>query len=104
VNSPDIVAQTLAHELRIPYAPRLLLRRRNTVDQGDLSRTARMRNVRNAFALSAGCDVRGSRVLLVDDVLTTAATSNECARTLRKSGAAEVLLAVIARAQSGLSA
>jgi ComF family protein len=104
VNSPDIVAETLSQALGRPFAPRLLRRRRNTIDQGDLSRTARIANVRGAFALSAGCDVRGSRVLLVDDVLTTAATSNECARAVRKAGATEVLLAVIARAESGPSA
>jgi ComF family protein len=101
VNSPDIIAEHLARELRLPCAPRLLRRRRNTADQGDLSRGARLANVRGAFALSAGCDVRGSRVLLVDDVLTTAATSNECARTLLRAGATEISLAVLARAESG---
>jgi predicted amidophosphoribosyltransferase len=57
-----------------------------------------MRNVRGAFALRPGREVRGKRLVLVDDVLTTGATVEECARVLRRAGAASVGVLTLARA------
>jgi len=51
-----------------------------------------------AFALATGYDIKGARVLLVDDVLTTGTTCNEAAKTLVRGGAAAVCVAVLARA------
>ena len=59
---------------------------------------ARARNVRGAFALRPGRRVKGKRVVLVDDVLTTGATVEECARVLRRDGAAWVGVLTLARA------
>ena len=59
---------------------------------------ARARNVHGAFALRRGRSVTGKRVVLVDDVLTTGATTEECARVLRRAGAASVGVLVLARA------
>jgi predicted amidophosphoribosyltransferase len=59
---------------------------------------ARARNVRGAFALRSGRSVKGKRVVLIDDVLTTGATAEECARVLRRAGAAYVGVLVLARA------
>ncbi|MGB4063582.1 MAG: phosphoribosyltransferase family protein [Azonexus sp.] len=56
----------------------------------------RHKNVRGAFECRA--DFTGKRLLLIDDVMTTGATANECARVLKLHGAAEVTVAVIARA------
>ena len=59
---------------------------------------ARARNVRGAFVLRRGRSVEGKRVVLIDDVLTTGATAEECARTLHREGAASVGVLVLARA------
>ena len=59
---------------------------------------ARARNVRGAFALRRSRSVKGKRVVLIDDVLTTGATAEECARILRREGAASVGVLVLARA------
>ena len=75
------------------------MRRRRTPSQGGLSATARDRNVRGAFAIAngRGPEVSDRRVLLVDDVFTTGATVGECARVLRRAGAAGVDVVTLAR-------
>jgi predicted amidophosphoribosyltransferase len=68
---------------------------RNTVPQASLAFADRARNIRGAFVCDL--DLKGMRVALVDDVLTTGASLNECARALRKAGASEVVGWVAAR-------
>ncbi|HLY54479.1 MAG TPA: phosphoribosyltransferase family protein, partial [Stellaceae bacterium] len=61
-------------------------------------RTQRAENVRGAFALRPGAEVKGTRVVLVDDVMTSGATVEECARVLRRAGAAGIDVLTLARA------
>jgi predicted amidophosphoribosyltransferase len=75
----------------------MLRRRRNTLVQGGLTPEGRRQNVAGAFRAAAGYDLRGLRVVLVDDVLTTGATANEVARVLRRAGASGVYAVVVAR-------
>jgi ComF family protein len=95
-------AGLLAHAIRAaggpPVAPDWLVRRRRTPSQGRLGATARARNVRGAFALRPGRSIRGKRIVLIDDVLTTGATVEECARVLRRGGAEFVGVLTLARA------
>jgi ComF family protein len=81
-----------------PVAPDWLVRRRRTPSQGRLGPLARARNVRGAFALRPGRAVKGKRLVIIDDVLTTGATVEECARVLRREGAAFVGVLTLARA------
>jgi len=99
-NSPDLLAERLARFLQVPLLDRALRRRRNTVPQKGLPRRDRFKNVRDAFGMAPECDLRGARVLLVDDVLTTGATCSEAAGLLKDRGGAEaVVVAVVARAE-----
>ncbi len=95
-------ASLLAHAIHAaggpPVAPDWLVRRRRTPSQGRLGPLARARNVRGAFALRPGRDVRGKRLVIIDDVLTTGATAEECARVLRREGPAFVGVLTLARA------
>jgi len=75
----------------------LLRRVRHTGTQTVLSRGERLGNLREAFALGRGAAVEGRHVLLVDDVLTTGATLDACARTLLSAGAASVRALSVAR-------
>jgi ComF family protein len=95
-------AGLLAHAVRAAGGPPVmadwLVRRRRTPSQGRLGPVARVRNVRGAFAVRRGCDVKGKRIVLVDDVLTTGATVEECARVLRRGGAAFIGVLTLSRA------
>jgi ComF family protein len=75
-----------------------LVRTRETASQTGLTRKQRRENVRGAFAVTKGEKVRGRSILLVDDVMTTGTTVNECARVLLRAGAKEVFVATVARA------
>ena len=95
-------AVLLAQAVRAAGGPEVaadwLVRRRRTPIQGHLGPAARERNVRGAFALRARRSVAGKRVVIVDDVLTTGATVTECARLLKRAGAASVGVLTLARA------
>lgn len=90
------LARALARETGAEVLPGGLSRVRHTVPQTTLGAGERRANVRGAFAADAAA-LRGRRVLLVDDVMTTGTTLEECARTLRRAGAARVLVLVLAR-------
>jgi ComF family protein len=92
-------ARELARRLGVPMVE-TLRRVRATPSQTDLPAAARHGNVRNAFALRRGKAVDGLRIVLVDDVSTTGATIEACARVLRAAGAAEVSAVTAARVVS----
>jgi len=95
-NQSAEIAKALGNRTKIPVDRSNVLRTRATTPQADLPHKARHKNVRGAFECRA--DFSGKHVLLIDDVMTTGATANECARVLKLHGAAEVTVAVIARA------
>lgn len=90
------LARPVASTLGVPLDARICVRTRHTPAQAGLPWKERAKNVRGAFHCTG--DLSGKRVLLVDDVMTTGASLDECARTLKLHGAAEVTLLVVARA------
>ena len=96
-NQATLLAQLLSAHAAIPCRP-LLKRIRYTTTQIALDRSERMENLHNAFRLRKNADVRGLRMLLIDDVLTTGSTLSECARVLKRAGAKSVHAATAARA------
>lgn len=102
-NQAAVLAQGVAREARLPYAPIVLTRVRRTRPQVGLTREARAANVQGAFKTppEAAARVAGLRVLLVDDVLTSGATLNAAARALLRAGAARVDALTFARVVAG---
>jgi len=96
-NQSAEIARAIHSRLGIPMHVDCLARIRATPPQTALPLKERAKNVRGAFECSA--DLTGKRILLVDDVMTTGATLRECARILQLHGAAQITLAVAARAQ-----
>ncbi|MBI5585880.1 MAG: ComF family protein [Deltaproteobacteria bacterium] len=77
--------------------PRALRRIRPTASQIHLTPAERLKNVAGAFQVSRPGEVAGKEIMLIDDVYTTGATVNECARTLKKAGAERVTVFTLAR-------
>jgi competence protein ComFC len=96
-NQAALLADLLSTEMSISAKP-VLERIRFTTTQTAFDRAERMENLRGAFRLRKDADVRGLRVLLIDDVLTTGSTVSECARVLKEAGASSVHAATAARA------
>jgi ComF family protein len=102
-NSPTTLAWCVGRGLGLPVLDRALVRVRNTLPQPELPPGQRFQNVRGAFRWRRGYDIHGTRVLLVDDILTTGATCSEIGRVLKKAGASRVAVAVVARAEGDRS-
>jgi ComF family protein len=98
-NQSAVLGEMLAKRSKLGFAPDALIRQRHTVKQKGLSRKERHANVRGAFAVNEkqAAGLCGKNVLLVDDVFTSGATLNECARVLKKAGATQVYVLTIAR-------
>lgn len=92
------IAREIGGRAGIAFAPRALLKVKSTSPQTSLERRERIENVRGAYALGRKNIVTGKVVLLVDDVFTTGSTIGECARVLRRGGAADVRGLTVAQA------
>jgi len=96
-NQALLLAQGLARRRSLALAPRLLARIRPTEEHARLDAEARRRNVRDAFRIRSGQPLAGHSVVLIDDVLTTGATADACARTLLAAGAGRVDVYTVGR-------
>ncbi len=96
-NQAALLAQVLARHTGAAIAIDAIVRARATATSQGMGRKARARNVRGAFFVPDRATVAGRRIILVDDVLTTGATADACARVLRRAGASEVHVLTFAR-------
>lgn len=97
-NQAERLAKYLSKATKVPVNKKLLQRVEFTRTQTQLTRSERTDNVRRAFAMAEVKKLNGEKIILLDDVLTTGATTSACARILRESGAGEVCVWTVARA------
>ena len=98
-NQSAMLAREVSRLVKVPVEDDILLRTRATRPQVGLVRKERAQNVQGAFAVAEGARIRvkGKKLVVIDDVLTSGATADACARVLRRAGAARVDMLVLAR-------
>lgn len=96
-NQSQELAKKLSVFLNLPLLSDCLLKTKKTLNQADLEDEERKENVRDSFACPDKEKIKDKNILLIDDVFTTGATMEECARVLKKSGAQKIIGLTIAR-------
>ncbi|MGZ4972405.1 MAG: ComF family protein, partial [Limisphaerales bacterium] len=96
-NQAERLAKYLGRAANIPVNTSILKRIQPTQSQTTLSREERADNVRKAFALRGPVDLKEKNIVLIDDILTTGATTSACAGILRKAGASRIQVWTVAR-------
>ena len=90
-NQASVIAHELSKALRIPVMDEILVRTRDTLRQSELKMDdSRASNIKDAFALTPEWDIKGNRILIVDDVVTTGHTLHEAGEVLHYAGAQSV--------------
>ena len=98
-NQAALLARALAKITSPVFDPDILMRSQPTPSQGGLSAAARRKNVRSVFKIreNARTRIKGSNIIIIDDVMTTGATVESCARTLQRAGAGRVDVITLSR-------
>jgi ComF family protein len=96
-NQAELIAEQLAGATGIPVKTGLLRRVLPTRTQTQLTRSQREANMKNAFVADERAGLNGERIVLIDDVLTTGATTSACAQVLIAAGAGDVCVWTVAR-------
>ena len=89
-NQVELIFAAWCKAQGVEWQDSLLLRRRHTAPQWQLDRQLRQQNINGAFSCNAPESIRDRKILLLDDIVTTGATLEQCALTLRRAGAASV--------------
>ncbi len=95
-NQSEVLAEGVSQAINVSLAKEILKRKKRTKDQTYLNVQQRTENVRDAFVVTQPERINNRKVILVDDVITTGATLNECARMLRQAGAKEIFAVTLA--------
>ena len=97
-NQSELLAKNIADTFQMEMALDVIERTGNAIPQVDIKeRKERLKNLNGIFEIKNGSRIVGREILLIDDVCTTGATLNECARALKGGGARKVVALVIAR-------
>jgi ComF family protein len=98
-NQSALIAKFMANELALTFEPTLLKRDKNSPPQASLNRKDRVTNVKGCFAVTPkyATLVEGKSILLIDDVITTGSTVEECTKQLKRAGAKHVYVSTLAK-------
>jgi len=95
-NQSTYIAKGIAAILEIPIIEDMVIRKHNTTTQTRKNRIERWENIASAFSLKPNCNLENKHILIVDDVLTTGATLEACAQTLKSKQNLKISIATIA--------
>ena len=96
-NQTELISEKIAKNLGIANRPDILQKVVNTTTQSKLGGKTRQTNIQHAFFIKNDIEVEDKKIILLDDIYTTGATSEECSRVLKDAGAADVLILVLAK-------
>lgn len=95
-NQSELIAEHIASYYSKPIAKNNLIKTKITLTQSKLDRGERIKNIRDAFKIVYSNEIKDKEVLLIDDILTTGSTVNECSKILQEAGAKKVIVATAA--------
>ena len=90
-NQSELIADAITEVSSIEKDYSILIRHRYTRNQAALPMKERAENVKGAFSVVNNLKIKGKKIILVDDVITTGSTMLECIKTLKEAGAKEVV-------------
>lgn len=96
-NQTEIISKILSKFLEIDYKNNVLIKKQNNKTQSGLVEKERFENIKNIFKVKNAEYIKNKNVIIFDDILTTGATANECARILKENGAKKILVLTIAK-------
>jgi len=96
-NQSEEIAEEISLRLKILLLKNVLIKIKKTQSQTELSKEKRKENIKDAFLCKNTEQIRGKKIFLIDDVFTTGATMEECAKTLKQAGALQVYGITVAR-------
>ena len=89
-NQSELLAKEIAKNFKVPCISKAIVKIKQTKSQAKLNYKERQTNLSSAFECNKPELIKGRSILLVDDIFTTGATTNECAKTLYNAGAKEI--------------
>ena len=96
-NQTELIAKEFAKDLNIIFENDVLIKKRNTKAQSELTKKERKENIKNAFKVKNKNKIIGKDLLIFDDIYTTGSTTKECARILKECGANRIGILTIAK-------
>ena len=96
-NQAEIIAKEIGKTKLITYEKKILVKTKNTETQSSLNKTNRLNNIKGAFKIQNAEKIRNKKVIIFDDIYTTGATANECAKIVKQAGVKEVSILTIAK-------